>query len=515
MRSAARSERHRLVLILGDQLDPHHPLVREMDPAHDRVFMAEVREEATHVWSHKARIALFLSAMRHFRDYLRACGIPVRYLAMGGHTHNSLSSALAAELRADPPARVTMLQAGDARVQTAIGEAVRRAGMPLEVVADPHFLVDEKEFGNWLAQRKQPRMEHFYRTMRRQTGILMCNGKPLGGKWNFDADNRGNFGRGGPDRLPLPPAFSPDGITREVIRLVNREFPEHPGNLDDFDWPVTASQAQIALQDFISHRLALFGTYQDAMWTGEPFLYHSLLSSSLNLKLLDPREVLRAAETALEENAIPLASAEGFVRQILGWREYVHGIYWARMPDYANVNSLGASLDLPGFFWNGDTGMVCLREVLGQTLRYGYAHHIQRLMVTGLFCLLLGVRPQSVHAWYLAVYVDAVEWVELPNTLGMSQYADGGYLASKPYVATGKYISRMSNYCKACRYNPAHATGDDACPYTTLYWDFLSRHCDRFAHHPRTALQWRNLQRLDPETIVSIRRQADRLRASL
>ena len=515
MKTAAASDVRRLVLILGDQLDPNHCLLRDLDPERDRVFMAEVREEATHVWSHKARIALFLSAMRHCRDHLASRGIAVHYLELDRHAHGSLGAALEAELQASRPAQVAMLQAGDARVQKAIEATVRQAGLPLEVSADPHFLIDGAAFNAWLAQRKQPRMEHFYRAMRKQTGILMQDGKPLGGKWNYDADNRGNFGRGGPSRLPLPPAFTPDRITREVIRLVNREFPDHPGTLDDFDWPVTAVEARIALEDFVGHRLARFGQYQDAMWTGEPFLYHSLLSSSLNLKLLDPREVLRAAEAALQENDIPLASAEGFVRQILGWREFVRGIYWHRMPGYANVNALDACQELPGFFWNADTEMVCLREVLGQTLRFGYAHHIQRLMVTGLFCLLLGVRPKAVHAWYLAVYVDAVEWVELPNTLGMSQYADGGYLASKPYVASGKYINRMSNYCKGCRYDPAHATGEAACPYTTLYWDFLARHRERFAHHPRTALQWRNLERLDTKTIMAVQRQADQLRAGL
>ncbi|MGB5260784.1 MAG: cryptochrome/photolyase family protein, partial [Gammaproteobacteria bacterium] len=269
------------------------------------------------------------------------------------------------------------------------------------------------------------------------------------------------------------------------------------------------------LQDFIEHRLDLFGSYQDAMWTNEPFLNHSLLASSLNLKLLDPRDVLRAAEAALHEELAPLACVEGFVRQILGWREYMRGIYWARMPDYAELNALNAEQVLPAFFWTGDTDMVCLREAIGQTLRYGYAHHIQRLMVTGLFCLLLGVRPRSVHAWYLAVYVDAVEWVELPNTLGMSQYADGGYLASKPYVASGKYINRMSNYCKGCRYDPGQATGDKACPYTTLYWDFLLQHRERFAKHPRTALQWRHLDRMDPARLADIARQADALRSTL
>ena len=514
MKKSAKQKLRRLVVILGDQLDPHHPLIEALDPECDLVFMAEVREEATHVWSHKARIVLFLAAMRHYRDSLRARGITVRYLTLDAHSHHSLAAALAADLQDSPPQQIAMLQAGDARVQAALEATARQANLSLDVVEDPHFLVKTAQFSDWLAQRKQPRLEHFYRALRKRTGLLMQDGEPLGGRWNFDADNRKSFGKQGPAQLPAPPAFSPDRTTREVITLVNRAFPEHPGALDGFDWPVTPDEAQIALQDFIDHRLLQFGTYEDAMWTAQPFLYHSLLSPSLNLKLLNPRAVLHAAEQALQEGRAPLASVEGFVRQILGWREYVRGIYWARMPAYAHLNELQAEGDLPAFFWNADTDMVCLREVLGQTLHYGYAHHIQRLMVTGLFCLLLGVRPQQVHAWYLAVYVDAVEWVELPNTLGMSQYADGGYLASKPYVATGKYIKRMSNYCTGCRYNPAQSTGDDACPFTTLYWDFLSRHQQRFAHHPRTALQWRNLQRIDAETLSAIRLRAESLRAS-
>jgi deoxyribodipyrimidine photolyase-related protein len=515
MTARSRPRVRRLVLVLGDQLNPASPLIQALDPARDCVFMAEVREEATHVWSHKARIVLFLSAMRHFRDRLAARGIPVHYRALDGHAHPSLAAALADELRARRPQAVAMLQAGDFRVQAAIAAVVREAGLPLEVVEDPHFLVDGATFRGWLAGRRQPRLEHFYRAMRRRTGILMHNGAPLAGQWNFDAANRGHFGRQGPPQLTAPLSFTPDRTTREVIRLVNREFPAHPGTLDGFDWPVTPDGARRALQDFIEYRLPHFGTCQDAMWTRQPFLYHSLLAASLNLKLLDPRDALHAAEQAQASGAAPLAAVEGFVRQILGWREYVRGIYWARMPDYADMNVLGAERELPVFYWSGDTDMACLRETIGQTLRFGYAHHIQRLMVAGLFCLLLGVRPQAVHAWYLAVYADAVEWVELPNTLGMSQYADGGYLASKPYVASANYIRRMSNYCTGCRYRPGQASGDAACPFTTLYWDFLARHRERFARHPRTALQWRNLEKLDATTLGTIRRQAQRLRATL
>jgi deoxyribodipyrimidine photolyase-related protein len=342
------------------------------------------------------------------------------------------------------------------------------------------------------------------------------NGRePVGGRWNFDQDNRQAFGAQGPGLKPDPLQFPPDQITSEVLELVGERYPEHPGDLSAFGWPVTPAQAEAALQDFINHRLASFGPYQDALWTDEPWLYHSLLSAALNLKLIDPRRVIEVAEQAWREGMAPLASVEGFIRQILGWREYVRGIYWLHMPEYLEHNALGADADLPAFYWTGDTDYECLRQSIGQTLKYGYAHHIQRLMVTGLFALLLGVRPRSVHEWYLAVYVDAVEWVELPNTLGMSQAADDGLMASKPYSASGKYIDRMSNYCGRCRYRPEQATGATACPFTTLYWDFLARHKQRYSKHPRTALQWRNLERKDPVELAAIRAAAARLRREM
>jgi deoxyribodipyrimidine photolyase-related protein len=300
-----------------------------------------------------------------------------------------------------------------------------------------------------------------------------------------------------------------------VIELVERQLPSNPGRLDAFDWPVTRTDALEALEDFVAHRLPLFGRWQDAMWMGEPWLYHSRLSVALNLKLISPREVCAAAERAWRDGRAPLDAVEGFVRQILGWREYVRGIYWREMPGYLERNALGAGHALPAFYWTGETDLACLRETIGQTLAVGYAHHIQRLMVTGLFALLWGVRPREVHEWYLAVYVDAVEWVELPNTLGMSQYADGGLLASKPYVATGKYLARMGNYCDGCRYRPDRAHGADACPFTTLYWDFLVRHRERFVRHPRLALQVRNLDRLSDKELSAIAARVDELRQTL
>ncbi len=297
--------------------------------------------------------------------------------------------------------------------------------------------------------------------------------------------------------------------------MVDRVFPEHPGELQSFDFPVTSAQGKQALEHFIREALPHFGEFQDAMWTGEPLLYHSRLSSAMNLRLLDPRDVIAATEQAYHDGHAPLASVEGFIRQILGWREYVRGVYWLLMPEYLERNHLNAHEKLPQFYWNGATDMVCLREALGQTLKYGYAHHIQRLMVTGLFTLLLGVEPKEVHLWYLAIYVDAVEWAELPNTLGMSQYGDGGVMGSKPYIASGKYIQRMSNYCAGCRYDPGESVGADACPFTTLYWDFLMRHESMLAKNPRTIMQVKNLVRIQPAKRTQIREQAAELRAKL
>ncbi|MEN9315980.1 MAG: hypothetical protein RIS35_2373, partial [Pseudomonadota bacterium] len=466
-----------LVLVLGDQLDLDAAAFDGFDPAQDAVWMAEVAEESTHVWSGKPRIALFLAAMRHFARALEAAGRPLHYRRLDDpRNRGSLAAELAATLAELMPERVVMTAPGDWRVLQALKAAVEGAGQALEIREDRHFFCTVRAFAAHAKGRKSLRLEYFYRELRQHHEVLMDACKPVGGQWNFDADNRESFGRDGPGPLPPRAAFEPDALTREVIALVEARFPEHPGSLDAFAWPVTRAQALQALARFIDERLPLFGRYEDAMWPGEPWLYHSQLSAALNLKLLSAREVVRAAEDAYRAGKVPIESAEGFIRQILGWREYVRGIYWTRMPDYAALNALGADQPLPAWYWTGDTDFACLRDTLKQTLAHGYAHHIQRLMVAGLFTLLLGVRPQQVHAWFLSVYVDAVEWVELPNTLGMSQYGDGGLMASKPYAATGKYIQRMGGPCAGCRYDPALRTGEHACPYTTLYWDFLLRH---------------------------------------
>ena len=513
-----------LVLVLGDQLDVASAAFDGFDARRDGVWMAEVAEESTHVWTHKVRIAVFLAAMRHFRDGLAARGIDVDYTELAAKPRPKEPASLAAALAASlarlrkaqaAPEKLVVVEPGEWRVQEAIRSAAKAAGIPLEIRPDRHFFSSRDEFATHATGRKQLRLEYFYRPLRTKFGVLMDDGGPAGGQWNYDAENRGAFPKTGPGKLPAPVRFAPDATTKGVIDLVTARFAKHPGSLEHFDWPVTPADATAALDDFLAHRLAAFGRYQDAIWTGEPWLYHSRLSQAMNMKLLDPRDVVAGAERMWRTGKAPLEATEGFIRQVIGWREYVRGVYWHFMPEYLDRNALGADRPLPNLYWTGQTDMNCLRDAVGQTLEYGYAHHIQRLMVTGLFALLFGVEPKQIHAWYLAVYVDAVEWVELPNTLGMSQFADGGVMASKPYCATGAYIDRMSNACKGCRYDPKQASGPDACPFTTLYWDFLARHQKLLARNQRMTMQLKNVGRRDAADLRAIRRQADALRDTL
>ncbi|MBC7620035.1 MAG: cryptochrome/photolyase family protein [Candidatus Saccharibacteria bacterium] len=498
-----------LVIVLGDQLDAESSALQNFDAAQDVVWMAEVAEESTHVWSAKQRIAVFLSAMRHFAQDLRARSLPLVYTRLDDADNlGTLALQLNECIAQLQPTGLVLTAPGDWRVLQSLRAIAAEHKMPLDVRDDMHFFSTVREFAAHAKGRKQLRLEYWYRELRHKHAILMDGKDPVGGQWNFDADNRESFGKSGPQNVPPPTRFEPDGITQEIMALVNKQFATHPGTLQSFGWPVTRTQALLALQAFIEQRLPLFGQYEDAMWSGEVWLYHSHLSSALNLKLLNPREVVRAAGDAHRSGHAPLAAVEGFIRQILGWREFVRGIYWTQMPEYLDRNALNAQVELPAWYWTGDTDMACLKDAITQTLEHGYAHHIQRLMVTGLYTLLLGVRPQAVHAWYLSVYVDAVEWVELPNTLGMSQFGDGGLMASKPYVASGKYIQRMSNHCKGCKYDPALSTGATACPYTTLYWDFLSRHEVMLKKNPRMAMQLKNLARLDAPAREAISAQA-------
>ena len=505
-----------LVIVLGDQLSEDASAFAGFDPAQDAVWMAEVDEESTHIISSKQRTTLFLSAMRHFAQDLRTKGWAVHYSEIDSEGNTgTLDGELAKTIERIQPEKLIMTAPGDWRVLQKIRELSRAMNLGLEIRDDTHFFSTVRDFSEHAATRKQLRLEFFYREMRLKNGILMDGKKPVGGAWNFDAENRESFGKKGPGILPQPSRFAPDAITKKVIELVNRRFASHPGSIATFGWPVTRLQALQALDAFIEHRLPNFGRFEDAMWEGEVWLYHSHLSCALNLKLLNPREVVAAASQAYEQGLAPLAAVEGFVRQILGWREFVRGIYWSHMPSYIERNAMKATAPLPSFYWTGQTDMACMRDAIHQTLQHGYAHHIQRLMVTGLYALLLGVSPKEVHAWYLGVYVDAVEWVELPNTLGMSQFADGGLMSSKPYIASGKYIDRMSNHCKGCRFDPAQSTGEAACPFTTLYWDYLDRHADQLAKNPRMLMQLKNLNRLTPAQREVIAIQAKSIKESV
>ena len=518
--SSARSRtaqrvRH-LVLVLGDQLDPAGPSLDGIDRERDRVLMCEVAEEARYVPQHRQRLVLFFSAMRHFAAQLRRRRMPLDYRTLDdADSGGDFASTLRAELERTRPERMIVTLPGDHRVLRILEAAAAEAGVALELRADRHFLSSPEDFAAFARGRKVLRLEDYYRQLRRRHGILMDGEDPAGGRWNFDADNRRPFGKGGPGMLPAPARFAPDRTTRDVMALVARHFPDAPGRLDSFEHPVSASDAATALEDFISRRLAHFGDFQDAMAAGQPFLYHSLLSAPLNLHLLDPRVAIDAAAAAHAEQGAPLNAVEGFVRQILGWREYVRGIYWTRMPEYASLNALDADLPMPAFMWTADTELRCVHESVSQLVEHAYAHHIQRLMVLGQLAMLLGVRPYDVHRWHLSMYIDAVDWVSLPNVVGMSQYADGGIVGSKPYCASGAYINRMSDYCSGCRYDPKRATGDDACPFTTLYWDFLMRHERRLAGNQRMSLQLRNVARKDASERRAIARRASEIKVEL
>jgi deoxyribodipyrimidine photolyase-related protein len=505
-----------LVLVLGDQLSHDLSALDDFDPSHDAVLMLETAAEAQAVWSHPARIALFLSAMRHFADELRARGWRVVYRAltdqsaeMGG-SDPSIPELTIKYQQALDAKKIIYSEPGEHRLKTGLAAALGRAGLAHEERADTHFLCSTPRFHHWARGRKELRMEYFYRDMRREHGVLMNGTEPVGGQWNFDADNRQPFPKTGPGPITPPAHFAPDATTRTVLALVARRFADHPGSLSSFGWPVTRSQALEALDHFVTHRLPHFGKHQDAMWTDTPWGWHALLSTSLNLHLLHPREVVAAAETAWRGGLVPLPAVEGFVRQVLGWREFIRGVYWNEMPELKTDNHFQHHRPLPAWYWTGHTHMACMAAVVGQTLAHGYAHHIQRLMVTGQFALLAQVQPQQVSDWYLAMYVDAVEWVELPNVAGMALFANGGRFTSKPYIASGQYIKKMSNHCQGCRYRPEVKTGPHACPVTTLYWAHLDRHAQSMARNPRTALMVKHVMRLHPDERQAILEQATR-----
>ena len=494
----------RLILVLGDQLSLQNPALADARPGIDTVLLAEVAEEAGYVPHNRHKLVLIFAAMRHFADALREAGFDVVYITLDQGV-GSLLDAVETALSALPGhSELHCCEPGEYRLQDAMRGWQKSLGRPVTIHADSRFLASHEDFERWAKGRKQLRMEYFYREMRKRYELLLdADGKPEGGQWNYDADNRSGWRN--QEEVPERPCNAPDAITREVIAEVSARFPDNPGDLEDFRLGVTAQAAQADFRWFCDNALGRFGTYQDALAEESLWLYHSLVSMYLNIGLLEPLDLCREVESRWRDGRCKLSDAEGFIRQLLGWREYVRGIYWLHMPDYRELNTFGADRPLPAWFWSGDTDMRCLSSALRQTLDHGYAHHIQRLMVIGNFALLAGLDVRAVCDWYLAVYVDAFEWVELPNTLGMALYGDGGIIASKPYAASGKYIQRQGNHCAECRYDPAKTTGEGACPYNALYWHFIDRHADDFARNNRMGLitgGWRKRKPADRQAIL-------------
>ncbi len=496
-----------LIPILGDQLSFDLSSLEGADPATATLLMMEVAEETTYVRHHKAKIAFILSAMRHHAMALEAAGWRVDYVRLDNPANSgSFTGEIARAVLRHAPDRIIVTHSGEWRVQAMLDSWETLFGIPVDIRPDTRFVTPPGFFDRWADGRKQLRMEFFYREIRRLTGILLDDGKPTGGEWNYDSENR----KPAKDGLAMPPIphVAPDAVTQEVLALVAARFADHPGSLDTFGFAVTAQDAYAIADRFLTDILPRFGDYQDAMLTDAPLLWHSLLSPYINTGIIDPLDLCRRAEAQYRDGTAPLNAVEGFIRQIIGWREYVRGIYWWAGPDYGQRNFLNAKRPLPAFYWTGETDMHCLRQAIGQTLDYAYAHHIQRLMVTGNFAMLIGAHPDDVDRWYLEVYADAYEWVEQPNTRGMSQFADGGLLGSKPYASSGAYIDRMSDYCGKCRYDVKQRTGPDACPFNALYWDFLDRNRDKLGDNMRLAMPYRNWDKMKPEVRDGLRAQA-------
>ncbi len=501
-----------LRVILGDQLSTRLEIIRTADRARDIILMAEVGDETTYVKHHVKKIAFVFAAMRHYAQALTQAGYTVRYVKLDDlDNSHSLTGEIERAVKDLSPSEVMVTEAGEWRLKEAFEDLQSRLTVPMTILPDTRFLCSHDEFAAWAYGKKDLRMEFFYRHMRTRYNHLMdAQGKPCGGQWNFDKDNRQPPVKGltAPRRL----SFKKDAMTREVLDLVRSRFPDNIGRLEPFHFAVTRTQALKELDHFIAHCLPSFGTYQDAMVTDEPYLYHSLLAAYINVGFLYPLEVCQKAEAAYRDGVAPLNAVEGFIRQILGWREYVRGIYWRHMPEYLDMNALDAHEDLPWFYWDADTKMHCVKQAVTHTLDHAYSHHIQRLMITGNFALLAGIAPRQIHEWYLAVYADAYEWVELPNTLGMALHADGGIMASKPYAAGGNYISKMSNFCQSCHYDVKDATGYRACPFNSLYWDFMNRHRDRFKGHHRLNYAYATWGRMGEPKQAAYRARADQVR---
>ena len=487
-----------LLLIFGDQLNLKCAAIKACNPSETTVLMVESNEEATYIRHHKKKIAFIFSAMRHFAEEVKAQGFELIYTTCNDPENTgSFTTEIKRILKNNTFNKLMLTEPSEYRVLQMVKEWQKDLPIPVKIVEDDRFLCTKEEFQSWASGRKQCRMEFFYREMRKKHHILMQDNEPEGGKWNYDQENRKSPNQS----LNVPPPFSNplDSITKDVLIVVKELFNSHFGDLEPFYFAVTRQQALKALNVFIEERLIQFGDYQDAMVQGQPWMFHAHIGFYLNCGLLLPLECIQAVEKAYYDGKAPLNAVEGFIRQILGWREYIRGIYWLKMPEYKALNFLEATKTLPRFFWTGETKLNCLKQCITETKENAYAHHIQRLMVLGNFALLAGLDPKEVNEWYHIVYADAYEWVELPNVSGMVLYADGGFLASKPYIAGGAYIKRMSNYCKSCQYKVDQKEGATACPFNYLYWHFLMKHQEKLSSNPRLGMMYRSLGKMGNE----------------
>jgi len=498
----------KICLILYDQLSASISSLKEIDKQTDQLLFIETQDQFLDVPHHLKKIAFILSSMRHFADELRSENYQVTYVKMDDSNNSqNFDTELRNALNILKPTDLIITEPGNYQTKQNFSALKAELSVNFKLLEDSRFLASKMDFVDWAKGKKQLRMEYFYRIMRKKYQILIdSQGKPVGGEWNYDTQNREAPEKG--MKSPARISHKKDDITNQVIELVKNRFPNNFGTLENFYFSVTRKQALIEAHHFITELLPLFGKYQDAMVAGEAYLYHSLLSSYLNIGLILPLELCRMAEDSYKSGKVALNSAEGFIRQILGWREYIRGIYWQFMPGYKTMNYLNAKEKLPNLYWGSKTNMACVSEAVAHTKEHAYSHHIQRLMVTGNFALIAGINPEEVCDWYLAVYADAHEWVELPNTLGMALFGDGGIVASKAYASSGKYIQRMSNFCDKCYYDPNKLIGENACPFNSLYWNFIARNEQKFRSNQRMTFVYSTWDKFSKEKQQQIYDQA-------
>ncbi len=498
-----------LRLILGDQLNSNHSWFKTSDDSVTYVMM-EIRTETDYATHHIQKVVGFFASMQSFATELQAKGHTVIYLSLNDKNNlQSFEKNINTILAKDTFSQFEYQLPDEYRVDVLLKKYCSQLSIPFRVFDTEHFYTNRDELGSFFEGKKTFLLESFYRALRKKHHVLMEGDKPLTGQWNYDGENRKKLPK---NHKPTPPLVFDNDVTQIVSKLKLTDV-KTIGNIDatHFVWPINRKQSLALLEFFVSECLPLFGSYQDAMTPNEWSLYHARISFSMNVKMISPQEVINRAISEWEnrKEAIEFHQLEGFVRQIIGWREYMRGIYWLKMPGYETMNFFNNEEKLPTWFWTGKTKMNCLKDAINQSLDYAYAHHIQRLMITGNFALLAGIHPDEVDAWYLGIYIDAIQWVEITNTRGMSQFADGGIVGTKPYVSSASYIDKMSHYCGSCFYDKSIKTGEKACPFNSLYWNFYDKNEDKLANNPRIGMMYNVWRKMQPEAKAGLLEQAD------